>query len=579
MRLVELYANRESFKRVRFNDVGISLIMGSRQDASSVDNDNKSYNGVGKSLLVEIVHFCLGSNSNKAFKEHLPGWEFHLVFTLKGRLFHVIRSTDKQGEVLLNEEVLKLKAFNEVLEKGTFEIPAFATGGQLSFRSLIPRFIRRTKADYNDPKVTSSDREPYTTLLRNVFLLGLDISLVEKKYNLRSRQVQVEQFEKNFKADPFIKEYYTGNKDASLQAKLLQEQVDRYVADLEGFRVAEDYYEIEKVANRLASELRELKNKKIIYESSVENIKRSMETRGDISLDKIKVVYGELLSSFKAEALKSLSDVENFHKKILSNRLTRLSQERRKAELEISAAAKAIAEKGAELDRKLSYLSDKRALDQYAAVSAQLSDSKAKLQKLLDYQQLLHKSREEAAQIKLQLAEENLKANEYLDETELERSERLSIFSELAREFYPDSPCGITLGNNSGENKVRYDFDVRIEADGSDGINAVKLFCYDLSVAYLRSNHDVRFIWHDSRLFSDIDPRQRAILFKVAAALSEELGFQYIASVNEDQLNAVRPLMDDEDYDLLSQKVVLKLDDRGPEGKVLGVQVDMHYES
>ena len=153
----------------------------------------------------------------------------------------------------------------------------------------------------------------------------------------------------------------------------------------------------------------------------------------------------------------------------------------------------------------------------------------------------------------------------------------VNIFSFLSKRFYPDAPAGIILNNNSGDNKIRYDFDVRIEADGSDGINAVKLFCYDLSVAILRANHEVRFVWHDSRLFSDIDPRQRAVLFQVAMKLSKEYGFQYVATVNQDQIDTVLPELSDEQSEELFKSVVLSLNDDGPEGKLLGLQVDMHY--
>lgn len=578
MRLIELYANSASFKRVRFNASGASLVVGSRRDPVHHDDDTKSYNGVGKSLLVEIIHFCLGSSTNKAFKEYLPGWEFTLVVMMGDRQLQIVRSTDKQGEVYVGDKALKLKTFTDFLARNTFIFTESSSSGHLTFRSLISRFIRRTKSDYNDPRVTASDKEPYTILIRNLFLLGVDVTLAEKKYQLRSRQTQLELFEKNFKTDPFIKEYYTGNKDASLQSGFLEEQVARLTGDLERFTVADDYYDIEKSANQLSAELRELKNKKIVAENAILNISRSLEARTDIPLETIKGVYGELLGAFKPEALKELSEIEAFHKSIITNRIARLSQERRRIDLELNKLDADIKEKNISVDQKLSYLSDKRALDQYAAVSAQLSDIKAKLHKLTDYQQLLHQSREEAAQVKKLLAEENLKTNAYLDESDGERRDKLSVFSRLAKRFYPDAPAGVILNNNTGDNKIRYDFDVRIEADGSDGINAVKLFCYDLSVAILRANHQVGFVWHDSRLFSDIDPRQRAVLFQVAMQLSKEYGFQYIATVNEDQIDTVIPELSVTQQEELFGSIVLRLDDDGPEGKLLGLQVDMHYQ-
>jgi len=577
MRLIEISANKSTFKTVRFNRTGVSLIVGSRKDPLSGGDGVRSYNGVGKSLLIEIIHFCLGSNANSAFRQHLPGWEFTLVFEAAGKINAASRSTEKQGEIRLNGQNFNTKGFNEHLEKFCFDLPEWG-GKQLSFRSLLPRFIRRSKADYNDARITSSDREPYTILLRNLFLLGIDTSLIESKCQLRTRQSDLELFERNFKKDPFIKEYYTGNKDASLQAKHLEEQIVRLESDLSRFAVAEDYYQIEQEANEIASHLRALKNNKAIADNSLENVKKSMETRPDIPREKLLKIYGELQGAFKEDALKKLEDVELFHSQLLTNRMARLGQERIKLETEAKLLAAEIRALNSEVDAKLGYLADKKALDQYAAVSSQISDLRGKRQKLQDYQQLLHNSREEATSVRIKLAGENVKTNVYLDETAAERESRWTIFSSLAKLFFPDAPAGIILNNNIGDNKIRYDFDVRIEADGSDGINAVKLFCYDLSVVTAQQNHSMSFIFHDSRLFSDIDPRQRAVLFKTALNQSLKNNYQYIATVNQDQLDALRYELSEDEYNELLQCTVLHLQDDGQESKLLGIQVDMHYQ-
>ena len=62
MRLIELRANNAGFKTVKFKQIGLSLIVGTRTHPAKESEDERSYNGVGKSLLVEIVHFCLGSS-------------------------------------------------------------------------------------------------------------------------------------------------------------------------------------------------------------------------------------------------------------------------------------------------------------------------------------------------------------------------------------------------------------------------------------------------------------------------------------------------------------------------------------
>jgi uncharacterized protein YydD (DUF2326 family) len=578
MRLIALRANHAGFKTVTFRQTGLSLIVGTRTYPDKASADERSYNGVGKSLLVEIVHFCLGSSKNAAFQTHLPDWEFSLDFSIGDDTFTVRRATQKQAQIWLNGSAYRLSDFNELIGKRLFDLPELAVKN-LSFRSLLPRFIRRGLDDYNAPTKTASDHEDYTVLLRNLFLLGLEIGLVERKHALRTRQAEVEKFEKNFKEDPFIREYYTGNKDASLQTRHLEQQLARLEQDLAMFKVAEDFYDIELEANRLNNVLRELKNKKLVLENALHNIEKSMQVRPDIAREKILDLYGEMLAAFRDETLARLHDVEAFHSQLIENRIARLSQERLKLDAELGLVSHAITQTGTELNHKLAYLSDKRALDQYVTVSNERGEIQGKLQKLRDYQHMLDKSQSDLVHIRKDLAEETIKTHQYLAAAEPEIQRQFGLFDDFAKQFYPNAPAGITLHNNVGENKVRYDFDVRIEADSSDGINSVKIFCYDLAVLLLGCNHHMDFIWHDSRLYSDIDPKQRATLFKIAREKTLQYGKQYIASVNHDQLEAMRAEMTPDEFAVLFEQdtVVLRLKDDGDKSKLLGMQVDMKY--
>ncbi|QQO53124.1 MAG: hypothetical protein N838_06870 [Thiohalocapsa sp. PB-PSB1] len=68
MRLIELSANRESYRPLRFNPEGPSSIAGRGSRKDEADSDNR-YNGVGKLLAIALSHFHLGSNEAKAFQE------------------------------------------------------------------------------------------------------------------------------------------------------------------------------------------------------------------------------------------------------------------------------------------------------------------------------------------------------------------------------------------------------------------------------------------------------------------------------------------------------------------------------
>jgi len=152
------------------------------------------------------------------------------------------------------------------------------------------------------------------------------------------------------------------------------------------------------------------------------------------------------------------------------------------------------------------------------------------------------------------------------------------VFKGLSRRLYPDSPAGLTLHNNDGENQVRFDFKVRIENDASDGIDEARIFCYDLTLLTAGFNHHIDFVFHDSRLFSDMDPRQRAEAFRIARDITKQRGCQYIATLNEDQIQGMENYLTvEERRGVIADNIVLTLGDRAAREKLLGVQVDMHY--
>ena len=79
MRLLQLSANKASFKTIPFNHTGISLIVAKQK----TDEKRNTYNSVGKSLAIALVHFCLGSNPIKDLEEKLNEYKDDINMTNK----------------------------------------------------------------------------------------------------------------------------------------------------------------------------------------------------------------------------------------------------------------------------------------------------------------------------------------------------------------------------------------------------------------------------------------------------------------------------------------------------------------
>lgn len=98
MKLLSLRANQPSFHPIIFKD-GINIIIG-KQVAPHNENDGNTYNGVGKSLIIHLIHFCLGANKIDSFAKKLPEWEFTLRFEIDGEQYISTRCTDEQNKVV-----------------------------------------------------------------------------------------------------------------------------------------------------------------------------------------------------------------------------------------------------------------------------------------------------------------------------------------------------------------------------------------------------------------------------------------------------------------------------------------------
>lgn len=571
MRLIKLSANQSTFKTIEFNPAGLTFIVGARS------KKGQTYNGVGKSLIVELLHFCLGAKKKDEFEIKIPQWEFSLEFSLGDGNHSVVRNTSNQGVVYLDHVEMKLAAFNDWMENRVFPVIPDVNG--LSYRALIPRFLRRGQKHYIDPR-EADDFSPYEILVRNAYLLGIDVDLIARKSAIRTQINTLKDLRKNFKNDPLLRDFYSGGKDADIQLSHLEKKISELVEDRDNFVVAENYYELQKMADMLAVEIENEKNEIFLTQSAIQNIERSMKEQPDLPLDRVKTLYGEMMTAFKPEALKRLEEVSIFHARLLETRLARLSREKLRL-LEVTTnLLKAIKVKQTLLDQQMLTLGRATALDQYTAVINQIAELTADVQKLKDYKSIQLEYSNRAADLEGQLSEEVKKANSYLEDTKPIRDQAFAIFSNYVARFYPKALAGITLHNDDGNNQTRFSLDVRIENDSSDGINEVRIFCYDLTLLTLQQGHKVGFIFHDSRLYANMDVRQRATLFRLANEVSKKMGYQYIATLNPDAISGMQDdLSTDEMKSIISDNIVLELKDDSAAGKLLGIQVDMKYDS
>ena len=88
----------------------------------------------------------------------------------------------------------------------------------------------------------------------------------------------------------------------------------------------------------------------------------------------------------------------------------------------------------------------------------------------------------------------------------------------------------------------------------------------------------MKMIFHDSKITGDMDTRQVKTMLKIAYEECIANDFQYIISLNENVIEALKDEMTEEEYlNLIQNNITLTLSDKSPKEKLLGFQIDLEY--
>lgn len=578
MRLIELTANQVTFRPVAFNETGLTLVVGRKSDPTDTSREH-STNGVGKSLLLYLVSFCLGSNANPQMKEKLPDWEFTLTYVLDGTRHTVTRSTGNQGSVELDGKKTQLKQFRQDLAQAVFDIEPSTK--HLTFRSLIGLFLRLGKPAYISEDQAVAKETDFAKQLRGAFLLGLDDQLALKKLELREEQLRLDKLRSQFKNDSLLRDYFQGDRDVDLEVDDLDEEIQKLQQQATQFQVAENYEQIAAEAENTRRAWQSSRNEVNSLESSLRQIDASLTEQPDISTEDVRQMYEAAQVELPDVVSRRLEEVTAFHQELVDSRTLRLTSEKHSIERRLAELKAELETLNRKKDEYYKFLGSHGALQEYEALHNKLSDCQRRADRLRDFQRLQQECQERSQQTKLELQQENIRTSEYLRAARALTEQVSDRFRSMARRIWPNHTCGLVVHNNEGENKVRFDIDARIQGDASDGISETKIFCFDMTVLTGQKNHKMKFVMHDNRLYHGIDPRQCSELFRIADELARQHDVQYIASLNESHLTAMRENMEDPAHfePLFTQNTVLELTDDSDEGKLLGITVDLLYDN
>ncbi|MEI0560260.1 DUF2326 domain-containing protein [Brachyspira pilosicoli] len=584
MRLIRLTSNKPQFNDVVFKQIsGINIIKASRFNKDkSIDDSKNTYNGLGKSLIIHLIDFCLLSDEIEEFKEKLSDWSFTLFFTINGEEYSIERFCNNQKIVLFNNKEYTLKVLKELLFEELFDKDTAPSSA--SFRSMISRFLRSPRKEtggyYDTIKPNTVKEQDYQSLLYTSWLLGIDTSLIEKKFNL------IKDRDDELRKAKDIKEYelrninaYIKNKNKpkiDIEIRDLSEEISKLSKELNEYKVAYNYQNIQNEADYLTSDLRNLDDDIYSCKNVLEQISVSLKLKSDVTFKELENLFSEVKLLFPEQVKKTIKDVELFHNQMVIQRKKSLELEQKEYIKKLDSLNKEREIIANKRDDCIKYLGAHKALDEYKSLQEKIINLRDKKSNLEKYLKILNKEETIKDDFNLKMSEYNIEAKNYIEENNIKDS-LTTKFRELSSRFYKDKAGGITVYPNNRDNKKRFDIDIMIDDDDSSGISEVKMFCFDVLITILHNHHNINFIFHDSQLFANMDPRQRLIVFKTMKDITTKYGIQYICTVNEDQLDFNELNITEEEYNsLIEENIILELTDENDSKKLLGERISIN---
>ena len=572
--------DQPSFKAVEFGP-GFNVVLADRTKESSKTD---SRNGLGKTTLIEIIHFCLGANAVRdrgLMIDPLRGWRFSLDVRIDGRELSVTRSTADprwfhlEGDVdelgisdrrMDGMRALDVKSWNATLGSLLFGLDGLETGYKYppTFRNLISFLVRRGKESFVTPFAHLLQQPAKARVVSNAFLLGLSWEHASQLSELGDEQRALNGLRKAAQEGLLQGTVGTlGNLEAERTRldSLRREQIGR----LDSFRVHPNYTALEEEANSLTSECHRLVNANQSDGRLLDLYYEALQSESEPDTDDMLRVYRDIGRVMPSLVTRRLNEVREFHRQIVANRREYLRDEILRIERNRERRVQRIRELDERRAQLLGVLSTHGALQEHVRLRELHLDTVSRLNEINSRITNLRRFDEGQSDVKV-------RREFHLQDMRRELLERQSV-KDQAVEFFDSNFQA--LYNAPGDlimevTESGFRFDVEFPRSGSQGVGNMIIFCYDLALAKLwsRRRPSPGLLIHDSTIFDGVDERQMALALELAQRESESHGFQYVCALNSDTV----PHGDfSEGFDL-EDFVRLRLTDESEEGGLLGVR-------
>ncbi|MFA7285235.1 MAG: DUF2326 domain-containing protein [Candidatus Paceibacterota bacterium] len=554
IKLKKLYSIPETFEPIIFED-GINLILGEKvSDKETVSNEktrkDKKTNGVGKSMCVEFINFCLlkDEDSSRVIKIPLDKFKddvrIRLDLSVNGKDITIERTKAESSKPIIEteDEVNIYKSVDEAL----LYLTNLFYGGKIdadierpTFRQLISPLIRDEDSEFKDIVNCHDlrDKIPYSNLAKtHLYFFNINAILItEIKKILKTIEGKSQTYShiKNRLTDSGAKKI----SDVKAELNALDLDLSRVEEALDKFKTEPLFQQNQDDLVSINASIDKLRTRQLALKYEIKRIE-SMPKVESINISEVQLIYDKFKSGLGSVVSESIEKVVNFKKKIekyqnllINERAEEIKSEIKSIQEELnilddkrSAILTNVDKNDVLSSLKESFYTYSRRKDQYSATTSNL-DEYERIDREIDT---------------LKRQKDNLFSE--LDDKIFDTQKIIRDFNKTLTSIHE-----YIMGNaeivfdietvKSATSKQIVKLDFRIPDDGSHSVDRTKVFIYDIALmlnAYTSTRHPM-FLVHDNIFDVDQDTLVQSLNY---LAEQEEKGesFQYILTLNRDKI-------------------------------------------
>ncbi|HCS38072.1 MAG TPA: DUF2326 domain-containing protein [Anaerolineaceae bacterium] len=547
-----IYSNLNSFKELQFKR-GLNLVLAQKSPGAT---DRQTRNGAGKSSIIDIINFLLGSNvpADSIFRsKKLELFTFGLEIDIKETKYTVERCGIRPNKIVLSsdenissnfsfvknsffkEQTITNDNWKEFLGVVLFSLnqkSGISERYTPKYRSLISYFARREKeGGFFNPTRHSNFQSLGDEQINISFLLGIDWTISQKWQIVRTREKTLDELKKALK-EGALGDVIGSVAELRTQVALSDSNINRINNNLADYKILPEYEQLDIEASLLTREIGELLDANSVDKDMLFDLTDAMNYEDhSIKANDINQLYTEAGVNLPNLVQKRIDEVIAFHESIIQNRKEYLQFEVLAAEQRIKKRTDIVNKKEKRKSELLKILLSHGAIEQYLNLQSELNKKEAE-------NEFLHQKLHSAEQISGEKAELDIERRQLLLRLQQDFREQSSLvneaiitFEKISRSLY-ENAGNLTISESMNGPQI----DIFIPGQKSTGINKMQIFCFDMMLMVLNNERNIGpgFLIHDSHLFDGVDSRQIAKAIQLGEKLSREFNFQYIITMNDD---------------------------------------------